>query len=46
MGDLLLKFLLLVYVLAAAAYACDGNVSKSLYFGGSAILSLGVLWMK
>lgn len=46
MGDLLLKFLTVVYVLAAAAYACDGNMPKSLYFGGSAILSIGVIWMK
>ncbi len=45
-GDWLMKGFILFYALTTLVYAYEGNVPKALYFGGSVILSVGVLWMK
>lgn len=35
--------LLVVYVVAAVLYIREGNWSKTLYFAGSAVLTIGIL---
>jgi len=45
-GDLIMKGLIALYTVAALGYAYEGSWPKFLYFLGSVILSLGVLWMK
>jgi hypothetical protein len=45
-GDLFLKGLIALYTVATFAYAYEGAWPKVLYFAGSVVLSVGVLWMK
>ena len=45
-GDLFLKALIGLYTVATFAYAYEGAWPKVLYFCGSVILSIGVLYMK
>lgn len=42
-GDWFAWTLLAMYVIATLAYCCDGNWPKVLYFGGSAIITIGIL---
>lgn len=43
MGDSLMYLLMVIYLLAAIAYAYEGNYPKAIYFIGAIILSVGVL---
>jgi hypothetical protein len=38
--------LLIQYAIAAVWFAIEGNRPKALYFLGSVVLTLGVLWME
>lgn len=42
-GDWFAITLLALYVIATLLYVYEGHWSKSLYFGGSAIITLGIL---
>lgn len=45
-GDYLFGLMIVLYAIATVAYGIEGNIPRLMYFGGSVILSLGVLWMK
>lgn len=45
-GDLVMKVLIGLYTLAALTYAYEGSWPKFMYFLGSVIITVGVLWMK
>lgn len=42
-GDWFAYTLLALYVIATAVYAIEGNWPKVAYFGGSAIITIGIL---
>jgi len=42
-GDYFAYTLLAMYCIATLCYAWDGNWPKVLYFGGSAIITIGIL---
>lgn len=45
-GDYFAYALLAIYVVATAAYGCEGNWPKFMYFAGSAIITIGILMSK
>ena len=45
-GDMFMKLMICLYAAASVAYAYEGNLPKFLYFSGSVVLSIGVLWMR
>lgn len=42
-ADWFAYLLLAIYVMATLLYLYEGHWSKSLYFGGSAIITLGIM---